>query len=554
VRAKKINHVGYAKTVLVVEDQQRLRGVISTVIARAVRPKAGKPGRASRGRLVIVTGAVTIAQDTFKHVNDVVAPLVNRIIVALGLAPYQYRLSVVNVPQASAQDLTACIQGLSAELPIFAAMLFAALELRSRSDVVLTGHVASPEGHLAPVSMLDDKFEGAEADPSLRIFVHSDGGDQQTGVPNSRRLRRVAVADISDALQTCVEPAELALASLRNGYFGKPIRNPGATDPVGRTVQFFQGPNLDRFDTGLAEALGEAHNEEVHELMECRARFHLRRGHYPHGLGETVRQRICSCPPTVRRHRLIFPLLPHDRLCLLGRLAKSPDDQEDHAQLFEACLGRHLEAHELCSAPGQANISPARGVEDAVRYVMTEISANNLARKYGSPIDHARSAFILPTTVASSYREFQDIYVSFYRHLLIHIKILPIPADDNMIAAQALKLVNEAFAEEGGHRAAGMEGLHALHGGMLLVTERMANQLKKNLAYDHTDQVIKASLASFDYRHKVEFMRAFISYLGNQLPEDVQARPPEDFVEHHEELVKRCVHSMDKIAEVFRGI
>jgi hypothetical protein len=193
-------------------------------------------------------------------------------------------------------------------------------------------------------------------------------------------------------------------------------------------------------------------------------------------------------------------------------------------------------------------------VQAAVRHVLNEISADSFAKKIGGQIDQARSTFPLPYISVGSHREFHEICTSFYRHLLAHTEILPVSANDDLVAAEAFRLLNEASIEYGGVRAAEAEALRPTHGGMRLFLDRMTDQLKKELFYKHADRVLKEAIDPLSYRRQVEFMRAFVAHLGDQLPEDVRTRPVEDFIERREELVKHVVHLLDRLADAFRGI
>jgi hypothetical protein len=417
---------------------------------------------------------------------------------------------------------------------------------------------------------LDVKLTAAQADPSLRIFLYPDlsldmamgtipaeeiDRCQQALFRIDRRLQAVAVNNAAQVLPFLVDDCELALASLQNGYFAHSFSTPVDNGPVAQAIQFLLKDNADRFTSSLGQKLQLAENDDIHKLLEAYAKYHIRRREYPSGFGVTLHHLVHAVPPLVVLHDLAFPMLSHGSVFALGGLARG-GDQQDAVQLVETCFGRHLatdslhhpESNEIDGAPSEADMHAA------VEYALREISADSFNRKIGVKIDQARSSFLLPSIVAGSHREVLDTGTAFYRHVLAQTRLLPVPADDDLVAAEAFRLLRDAFAEYGGYQAAEAEALRPTHGGLSLVPNRMTDQVKKELFFKHVDRVLKEAIDPIDSGRQVEFLRALMSHLGDQLPEDVRNRPLTDFLERREELVKHVVHLLDRLAETFRGI
>ena len=113
--------VGQCKTVLVFQNGGSKTAVLSTVSVRCLD--------ANGAGTVKTAGAVQLDPQSFEHVQQIILPLVKRILVELEIQVPGFELSIANAGAASLLDTGMTISGFSADLPIFMALLSAALDL-----------------------------------------------------------------------------------------------------------------------------------------------------------------------------------------------------------------------------------------------------------------------------------------------------------------------------------------------------------------------------------------------------------------------------------------
>jgi hypothetical protein len=569
MRTRNLASQSRVKTVLVFGGGRNAPAVLSWISARAI--VCGQDLETlPEEQLVCVRGPVSLSKQTLDHVRNTIGPLVNRMLRLLDQPPCRYELSIANIGPASCQDLGAAVTGFSADFSILVAMLAAVLKVEVHEDVVMTGHIASTDGDAAPVRSLDAKIAAVRTDPAITRFVHSNPRDDlamsmhaplehdrnvQALIAAERRLETVAVRNVGELLPAVLDEGEIALGSLRTGFFSDPALVGSGSGPVARAVRHLGGDNTRRFWQAMEGALFEGDSDRARELLNAWVGYHIRTRRYPSGFGAGLRQLILCVPPAARRQRITFPLLPVRRCLALGLLG-TDGDEEDIAILIDASLGRHLNASGTSGTDtdGVGDPPTAAGPIETVHRVLEAISDESLTQKIGAPLDTARVTCPQDGVTAHSHEEFMDVITAVYRHMVWHSRLVLIPPDDEMMAAEAQHLLEEAFARYGGGRAAEAEARSPTHGGLRLVIDRMADHLKEELKFRYVDRVLKEAVDPLDPQGKVEFMRALMEHMGNQLPPDVRGRPPEDFVEQRDALIRTYVQSRDRVAESFRGV
>lgn len=561
--------LGRAKTVLVARGGDREIAVLSWVLARAAPLPSGRVGHDQQDNVRVV-GVVQFDEAVLARIQELLAPLANRILNSLRQASCRFELSVANVDAASSQDLNMIVSGFSADGAILLAMVAAGLEASVREDVVTTASIASPEGHAAAVGALGAKIAAAQNDPSVRRLVYAslDGdGSLSALAPNERdrsvralvaarhSLETLAIADVGDLFPLVFDDFAVVLASLRQGYFADPDRPESDSGPVARVVRFLRADNVRRFSATLERCLFEGNNAAIRELLSAYVAHHVRSQAYPSTLGALLQQLLNVLPSTTRRHLITFPLVPLKQCLALGMLA-DPDECNDVLQLIDAASGRHL--NEMEAAVHTAEVGDSLGADARARRevdrVLSLISHDTLCRKFDIPLDLARETYPLERITAKTHEDFSDQVCSFCLHLLRRSALAPIPADRVMLAAEATRLLNAAFAQEGGERAAEAESRNPTRGGMRMVCDRMTDRMKEETKYKYVDRILKEAVDPFDANQKVVFMRAVLDHVGDQLPSDVRSRPVEDFVEHRDHLIRSYVRSTDRLAESFRSV
>jgi hypothetical protein len=552
--------IGRARTVLVFREDSASRAVLSVVVARVRRGKGRKR--------VVVRGPGQFEPPVLRHIEEVILPVVNRILECLAIRrrPKLFDLSVVNLGAASMADVGLSIEGFSSDAAILLALLSAALRTPLPQNLVTTGHVASSDGDIRAVAGLPAKLAAAiddggiewflcpalVNDGSLRVLSPAETEAAEAAVAAARtRLRVIEVADICQLVQAVWSDEALVAASLRCGFFNMtPAPTSGAI--VEQTAEYLGAGNEKRFWRVLEAYLQEGHTLAASDLLRDRLKHHAARKEYPPDLGRRLFSLMLSVPPTVRRLKLVFPLVSMDACFALGRLA-TPSDHEDAQYLMDAVLGRFASPIHTVVQPKAPRPTNGRAAA-IVRAVLSEIDREALAAKIGLPIDTTRAGYVLEQVITDSYDMFRETVCSFYRTLLHHTGAAPAPGDPEMIAAEAFALLERAFDEEGGAAAAWAEARHGTRGGLRYVLDHMTERFKAEQQSKHVSRIVKAAVDPLEWSERVEFIRGLFDHLGPHLPSDLRSQPPERFARQYEVLCQMYARSLDRVKDVLRSL
>lgn len=551
--------IGRAKTVLIFGNDEDAVAVVSTVVARSI-PDRGDD------RLVF-TGPVQFDKAAAKHIARVVLPVVDRILRLVDMPNKTFELSVVNLAAASVSDIGLTISGFSADVPVLLALVSTALQIPVPQDVVATGHIASVDGDIRPVQNIPAKLDAAVHDPSIRRFIcPSDDGDNSLDTLSPKERDRIAeaiinakghtriteVAEVSKLMRTVLADEAIVLAGLQQGFFGINEIAGADNSPIGQTAQFLTQDNDHRFWVVLERYLLAGHSVEARELLLARAQYHVDQEVYPSGFGQQLLRLVQSLPPTTRRFKTTFPLLPMDRCIELGRLAKEAD-HDDVRDLIEVTSGKTpARVHRLHPTASGSQSAPTEDAA-ALDVVMSEISSEALTDKIGLPIDTARAAYVMDTVTAESNQAFNDTISAFYLHLLRHTGLSAAPVSGDAVAAEAVAILERTFAGKGGIDAGRAEGRFPTRdGGMRFVLNVMTEQFKNEQQSKHVARVLQDAVDPLDWKERVAFMAALLDRIGPQLPAELRNRPPEVYARQHDTIVQAYVKSLDRVKAFLR--
>jgi len=530
------------------------------------------PRRAPRhpGRLVWTVGRCRFHAQAMENLNGVVAPLALSILRGLGLRPCGFEISVSPLGAVAGQDLPTVVEGRSSEAGCLLAMVGARGGPEPLNELVTTGCIDSTGGGLSMVAGVDLKMDAAGRSGDVTTFIMPrltmDGTIAELTPEYYERILRsranlvrtlniVEVSDIAELFAAGADLLALVTSALESGYYAADLTTdpPATEDAVTRTGAFLRGGNLKRLQSVLEVHLQDGNHRGAAKLLGAFAAFHLARRCYPMSFGFLLWQLLRSLPGTVRR-RIRLPLLPYNQAIALAALATTEDERRDALAMLDALNGRHLDAARHGSSSGSAG-SQGSGAA-AVRnldWVIQEISRENLERLIGIPISRARESFDADSNRAMSHEGYMDILESFHVHLGRHSGLAPVWQQPEFNSGEAVKLVAEAFADQGGAAVAEAAARSGQHGGLPMVLNRVAEYSKEVLEALHVNRVIKEALDPLDPKGQLEFIRALMARLGDQLPPDVRSQPPEHFVGRLELLVRRYVQARDRVVEAFRG-
>jgi hypothetical protein len=542
--------IGRAKTVLVFENGSEPQAVVTAVIAKA--RECDQPG------MLTIAGTLRFERATLQHIEENVLPVVNSICSGLGIGPFGFELSGVNLSAASSSDVGIDVAGFSADTPIFAAMLSTALDIPLAQDVVLTGHMASVSGDIRLVRHIPAKLQAAIDDSEIEAFLYPEidtdssnrflpGKEREILIAAIRKARRLlrtsAIRTIEDIIPALFLEEDIVRSALRTG-FGIPVNTDSCGgDPVARTVQRLGDRIPDRFYAILKNVVASGHSKELKPILSEWADAYLRRNLYPHGFGTRLRELLSAIPLETQRG-LEYPLVPVSTCIRLSQYATATDSN-DVVALYDATTRRrpthyaHVHVNE--------DDDP---VSSTLAIVTAELQPENLAERIGLPIDKARAGYVLYSVTSESQAETLGVAAAFYLHMTQTTGRTGEHVTAEEVMPEAHALLGEAFAREGGEPAAYAEARDATRGGLRHVLDRMADEYKRRRQEEYIRLVLATAFDRGDYRARVSFMGDFLKAHPEALPPHLASEPPERFADRYDVIIRSFVDSMEQVKRV----
>jgi hypothetical protein len=551
--------VGRARMVLVSSNDGL--AVIATLIA-SVRDD-------SEGERVRFTGDAGFSDSAIKRILGTVLPIVVQICEGLALPSLNINVGLLNLNATAAKDLTLKVTGHSADVSAFLAMLSAALDIALPQDIVATGQLASVTGDIALVSEIPAKAAAAAANPNIRAFLFPaldvDRSLEMLAPAERERIegalaqastdvRTMSIRDIAELLELVLNDENLALCSLHHGFFKATSSTENPSSTITRAIQLFTNGNDVRLWSSVEARLFAGENAELGRLLRAFVAFYIEEKSYPVCFGARLTQLLYSLPPAIRRARLNFPLIPMDQCISLSQFAKDTDHQ-DVAALYEANLGKVSPAATDASAPISENVDNNDIGRAAIDVIFHELDAEVIANKVESPIDEARGNFIAGPVVANSSDEVLQVCTALYLLILRYTGEEWLAPNYETAMANTLELLDQAFAREGGDKAAYIEGCRpGRRGSMRFVIDALTDQMKARAREKRIRYIIRQSIDPRSEKEKIAFIRAFLKRFGPFLPSDIAQGDPKYYATEYETLIRAYAHSLDSVKDVLRRL
>jgi hypothetical protein len=558
---KRISVIGRANTALIYGYGKNSKGVISTVIAKVCEQNASDR--------ISITGPISFDEKAVKHINEMILPIMRNILKELKLPERSFELSVVNLDVSAIMDVGIQITGFSAGTAIFSAVSSCALQIALPNDILFTGHIASKDGNLKTGNSFEDKINTAgeskrvrtlihpiiDSDESLNVLAPSKKGLIEDALTRAnKKVKLVAVGDIGDLFQQ-IYPEELViLASLKFGFFGNKVLNIEGNSGVEKVIRHLVYNNENRFRRVLERKLYSGQNRFARELLDVFADYFIERRIYPKEFGFKLFRLMQSIPTATRQFKLHFPILSISKCIQLSQFSKE-SDHHDIPKLFMASSGEKsgstiLHVKRLASNE-KGSTSQADGV---LKFILGEINNNAMTRKICVPIELGQSQYRIGSMAIRDYEEFLDTVVSYYICIMRYTEKAIDPIDFEMAGRDALHLLEEAFANKGGHMTAFINARDGTNGGIKYVLDLMANQLKEKEIEKHIQAVIKLSVDPLNYDEKLQLIASLLKRIGNLLPREIASLPPERLVTHFEVLVRQYIKATDDLKSIFQSL
>ena len=514
-------------------------------------------------------GDFKVSEKIHNHIINDVLPIFDGLMDLLGLSKNNFELSLTNPGAFSSHDMGAVVSGNSMDLPLFLTMLSSCLQIPIDQDIISTGYISSINGKIGMVYGLPEKLKAAEKETGIKVFIHpeiKDDNSLEMLTPNEKcriegaiaeskkTLRPLGVCNIFEAIKNTYNDEQIVFSSLNNGFFEMDIKNCKTPEMIFRTAKYFCENNQERLWLSLERQLINGRCDYAKELLLAFTRYNTDRRFYPEGFGTKLFNLIASIPPNIRQSKIKFPLLPILECIDLSQFAIE-SNQEDIVLLLNVCTGEKFRKPSGTRTQKDRSDIPVDSPDsDLLETILSKINVDALTKNIVGPIEAAHACFMLDSITVESSEQFNHTIVSYYIHLLRHIRDTIGPVDYDAAGKKANSLVEEAFSASGGYESALSEAKHGYNGGVKHIIDRMTEIFKKKEQEEYITYILKTAFDPKDMKAKVNLIKSLLSRLKNHLPENILSQPPERYAKHYKSLVRAYVQAKDNVEYIFKTL
>ena len=546
--------IGQAKTVLIIDGQ----GIITSIHTQ-------KKEKTSEERIKIV-GDTKINTDALHHISTTILPLIDKIVISLGLKPRNYEVTIKSIAAAAIKDLKLEISGHSSDISIFLSILSASLQLPISQETVFTGGIGTSDGYLVPVSGLPEKIKATAESININQFMYSsfeqDGSASSLTPKENERIRQVlmdfkktlkfsAADNIFEIVAMNIPGDTICIASLRSGFYSNKKLSIPDHGPVDHTILHLYNNNDKRFWKLIEKNLLKAEIGQFKENMKTFCFYFIDQTIYPENFGEKLLQLTISIPPAIKRKTDVYPLLEMEKYIRITQFAQE-SDYNDVKKLFRASFGDSTQLLRPLKAAETEQKAKHPETNTLLDQFLAELSSENIAREVLLPIDAARASFTTDKVTVESYEEFLETITAFYAHMHRHLGRISGDADQKQIASHALDLVKRAFSLNGEEKAAFNEAKTGVNGGLRYIFDHMTNRFKMDERSKYVEMILKTAIDPKDFKTKTILIKALIDQLGSTLPNEIRNQPPERYADDFDKLIEAYAQSQDKLLETIK--
>jgi len=518
---------------------------------------------------LVYRGPSNFDEKSKKHLSFVVLPVVDRITEGLKAPRRNFEISVVNLSATASAGIGVKITGFSADLPILVALISTSLQMPLKQDIVSTGHVASVDGDLVCVRGIPAKLEAAIASSEISEFVVADidrerspqkltpleyKAAKESIYRYEDKIKIHTVGNILDAFKVYFTDEAIVFGSLKSDFFYKETAKSEPQSFTGRILDFFAWNNKKKFWDVLEFSFLNRDLEKVRALLLTYIESHIRTKHYPVNFGEELFRLIVSLPPAIRKIDDLFPLFPME-LCIQLTQSSTKNDHDDVRTLYKTVFGEGLGGVFLPGKTSETIPSPEKDKEgNIIDWLLNELNQENLSKKVGQSLDHARASYVMDKISVKDGFEFNEVITAFYSHMYRHCDLHAAHMDKKALSAEAIDLVTKAFSRKGEYNAALSEGKHATNGGLRMVFDAMTDYMKIESREKYITRIFKDTIDSLNWDDKVNLMEAFMKRIKFELPDDLKDLPAKQLAPHWESIIQYYAESRSKMADLLKKL
>jgi len=547
--------VGTANTILLIEGI----AVISSIHVRICD--------SDNSKRLITPGQVGIESSIAEHYRTTILDAIDKITGSLGIEKKCYEISIRNIEAASVKGLNIALQGYSADLSIFLALLSAGLNLPIPQDIAITGRLISADGYVGPVSGLPEKIYAASVTSNIRRMLFPDFNKDKSVdaltpkesdritraiVDTNKSLKIEKIGDLSDLTRLVFSDDLICKSSLKEGYYGILDNENIGSNPVNSVILYLGHGNDKRFWNTLEQCFFNEDFDSVRRLTHEYSDFHIRKKTYPQDFGEQLLKVVNSLPPGIKKHSDFLPVLSFKDYKTLIQYADDSNGSDDFNKLHKAAFEtKSYTSH--TDAPGnESSKNPTADI--TLQSLLTELSPENIAKEVLVPIDNARASYTINCITVDTYYEFLDYLSCFHAHMLRYCGKISGNINHKHVLQDALALIPQSVFGNEPEKGAYAEATSGTRGGLRFVFDVMTSAYKAEVQRDYIDMVIKTAIDPLSFDTKTNVIMALLNQVNSFLPEEIRNIPPEMFTERFNEIIKAYSKSTEQLIEKMRLI
>jgi len=176
-----------------------------------------------------------------------------------------------------------------------------------------------------------------------------------------------------------------------------------------------------------------------------------------------------------------------------------------------------------------------------------------IARTVGIAHDEARMKYHLDRNTVKSFDEFTEVIANYYNHHVSQCVVQGGSLSRIEAAGRAKEILKQEYTRQGGDMMTAFNDAHdGTNGGLRVVLDRIAEQLKAESVERYARDVFDRHVAPNSWEQKVDIMRQFVARFEHLLSSSIRADQPESYAANYEELIRTYVESLRKTSSVFR--
>lgn len=504
------------------------------------------------------TGVVKFDEKLKIHILDDLLPQIDDIFNKIPITLSSYIISAENIGAISSEDSAYNLEGYSADIAIFIAILSSSLEIPIYQNIVLTGHISSINGKISQVKGLIEKIKAAVANKQINEFLFPKFEmdiSYKTLKPNSfnniyselmkckEQIKLIEVENTFDLIQKIFPIYYIVSSSLRlNYFFHKELKSNNNSTNI---AKFLVSDNNNRFWDTFRQLLMNQKVRTVHELLEIYFRHFLEKSLYPKNIGNKLSNSILSIPSYLLINNGLFPLISASVFTDIIKYA-NVDDQHDINKLYHAINGT-IESLRNKRKSEIENFSSNKLVD----IILYKLSQEYIELNITNSLDEAIISFYKYENRVENYEKFLQIISNFYLHIEYFVNPGKVEIDLEKVSIESLDLLKRTYPGKNELQQVIYNAINGLNGGLKLIFDSLVHQLKKETKSKYILATIHQYIPPDDYELIKEIISEIIrrEFININLEEN--KIHPEKYTSNYFEIIIAYAESKDSFSQMF---